>query len=175
MSNVPPPPYPANGQGTQWVLIDGTKYYPFGTSGYGNPSPAFSQWPTSALDTIAQWEITAKKSDPNKWSDFSMTVARNWLSKHDQTDGVGVASQYATYAANGGGSPAPTVGTLPGEGTATNAIGSTVDFLKLLTSANLWLRVAEVALGVVLIGVAIVKIGAPGAKFVKSTPIGKLA
>jgi len=53
-------------------------------------------------------------------------------------------------------------------------ISSVTDFLKLLADPNTWLRVAEVLVGVILLGIGVAKMSTSGARIVKATPIGKL-
>jgi hypothetical protein len=78
------------------------------------------------------------------------------------------------------GSGAAAVGTLPagvgaavGQGLADSFQGGILGFLGALTSANTWLRVGEVVLGVLLVIAGVVKLAGPAA--LSATPAGRLA
>lgn len=51
------------------------------------------------------------------------------------------------------------------------SIGSVLDFLKLLTEASTWLRVAEVLLGMLLVGAGLAKISQKAAVIIRQVPV----
>lgn len=173
MSNVPPPPYPAHGKGYTSVTIGGREIYVFGPDGYSQPFK-LSDWPTSGLTKMAKWEITAKAGDPDKYSDFATTQCKAWLAgQHTSDNGQAIAQPYAIIVGN-----TPTASPLPGSGAAGKALSGVLsvgEFLgklvEWITDPHFWLRVLEVGLGAVLVGVGLSHLSAGADSAIKSIPV----
>jgi hypothetical protein len=53
-------------------------------------------------------------------------------------------------------------------------ISSVVDFLKLLTQPQLWVRVLEVGLGLLLVAAGLAKISSKASTIISATPVGRI-
>jgi len=75
---------------------------------------------------------------------------------------------YNSVAAGGGfeGSPKTKI-----QGPSIPGVSSVVDFLKLLANPNTWLRVAEVLLGMLLVGAGLAKISQKAAVVIRQVPL----
>lgn len=161
---MPTPPYPvtSNADKTkEYVTVNGVKYDPIpGTKDKVPPDRALLEMAlylsaTGRLDRSWVEDIQSKKA--------SLTEKQNLVGVYEED--VAPLTGIGKLPPVGIENPAKNLGT---------AIGSVTDFLKLLVDPNIWLRVAEVLVGVILLGVGIAKVSTTGAKIVNATPIGKL-
>lgn len=120
-------------------------------------------------------------SDTTGWVSYGFPASKDavvwaWVQKYTETsnpngfssrpDHVTVVQLYNQVLDNAPKKATNPDGPLPDPGAATPGVGpvsglgitSILDFLKLLTKPQTWLRVGEVVLGIVLVGVAVAKI-----------------
>lgn len=163
---MPNPPFPVSGD---YVTVNGKRY--------SNPIPGSKDVvpPPSALASMLAYIRAQGKSQID--SSWDAIPTSGTLTQKQNLVGVYFANVHGTAGTGDGGNGLPP---LPGDAIKSNiggiasGITSVTDFLKLLTDPNLWLRIAEVLLGALLLGVGVAKISTTGAKIVNMTPIRKL-
>jgi len=159
---------------SQYVLIQGTQVKTT-SSEIGKPEYNL------AISQIAQWLLTnpiGGNGKPINYTTETPKVAANPATA-SLTAKQDVLISYALGVKDN-----PNLGTLPklpfdqakaNASAAANAITSPLDFLKTLLSPALWLRVLEVGLGLLLIGVGVAKLSSGAAEQLQKVPLaGKL-
>lgn len=100
---------------------------------------------------------------------FSSTKAIGYLFEPLESDLIAAFGVTGTAATTVGQAPQKTL-----EGVAAGLSNTFTNPLFAIFQLNIWIRVAEVGLGVVLIAIGLAKL-APSSAIVKATPIGRIA
>jgi hypothetical protein len=155
-NQVPPAPFEASGKGYGWIKYHGTKIPLLDKN--ANANKGLRVIANADVDRMMRWGIAAKKADPDKYSDFASSDANKWLHgnvkyRSDQQRKFGLIGMYARIY-----SPPPSVGTLPGEGTVTNAVEPLAALIEFLTTPSNWIRLAYFVFGGALVLFAAYKV-----------------
>lgn len=150
--------------GSYFITFGGVKYY---QAAWAGPSGAkvFTDLPAAQLTEIANWNIANASSTENGQAGAAKAYLAGTASSSN------VAAMVYNYAESS--KPLSSAGPLPGEGAASSAVAgveSVTDFLSKLSSGALWLKVAEVAIGVILIAIGVAHV--TGAQNVVSKAAG---
>jgi hypothetical protein len=154
-NELPAPPYPVDKH--HKVTIDGKVY-----DAYLHPGTV----PAANAVVMAQYlrdvenaYLSAGKPDNGPLVDAYVNIVHSRVAKvldqrsRKPSDLAAIAEVYVRIV-----KPLPSEGVIPGSGTANEAksvVDSVVDFLRLLTKAELWVRVGEFGIGVILITVGV--------------------
>lgn len=123
-------------------------------------SASFDETSSQLASHVSAILVQVKRTEPGQeW------VKKNWVTVKNGKVGV-VSQTVEAYPGQSVLEGANKVGS-----SLVNAITSPLDFLKVLFSASLWLRVAEVALGLLLVGAGLAKMSQRAAVIVKQVPV----